>query len=105
MTVNSSSGRHLCVVVKPYSNGVASWLRMHPGAPSVTCAETCGSLATGPTQPKVRLSSPSLWSRDLSRPPLNLSAWVRIMIGSFAPSRDGDLSRVVGLSSSREATF
>jgi hypothetical protein len=72
---------------------------------SVRCAETCASLPTGRMRLKARLSSPSSWSRDRSRLPLNPSAWVRITIGSFVPSRDGDLSRDVGSSCSREATF
>jgi hypothetical protein len=65
----------------------------------------CGSLATGRTQPKVRRSSRSSWLQDRRRPQLNLSASVRIMIASSARKKDGDLSRVVGLSSSREVTF
>jgi SnoaL-like protein len=76
-------------------------------APWRSIRHVCGNMrfvSDGPEAAKARLSSPSSWSRDRSRPPLNLSAWVRITIGSFAPSKDGALSRDVGSSCSREAT-
>src|ERR1043166_7750651 len=103
--VNSSSARHLCVEVTRYANGAGNSLRIHRGAQSVTYAATCGSLATGRIRRKARLSSPFLWFRDRRRPQLNLSASVRITIASFAQRKDGDLSRVVGLSSSHGVTF
>jgi hypothetical protein len=98
-------GRHLCVDVQQFLSGAGSSLRNPHGESSVMSAATCGSLAMVRTRPKARLSLPSSWSRDLGRRLLNHSASVRITTGSFAPKKDGDLSRVVGLSSSHEVTF